>query len=65
MIEAKTWHENDDFWETVAPFMFGEQSWAAAPTEVDQVTALPGIQPGATVLDLGCGPGRHSLELAR
>ena len=65
MIEAKTWHENDGFWEMVAPFLFGEHSWAAAPTEVDQVTALLDIQSGAAVLDLGCGPGRHSLELAR
>jgi SAM-dependent methyltransferase len=65
MTEPKTWHENDGFWEMVAPFMFDENSWAAAPAEVDQVTALLDLEPGAAILDLGCGPGRHSLELAR
>jgi cyclopropane fatty-acyl-phospholipid synthase-like methyltransferase len=65
MNEPTTWHESDDFWETVAPFMFGEDSWASAPAEVDQVTAVLDLQPGTSILDLGCGPGRHSLELAR
>jgi SAM-dependent methyltransferase len=65
MTESKTWHENDDFWEMMAPFMFSENNWAAAPAEVDRVTALLDLLPGAAILDLGCGPGRHSLELAR
>ena len=61
----KTWHENDEFWETMAPMMFGEERWAAAPVEIDQVILLLGVSPGAAILDLCCGPGRHSLELAR
>jgi len=36
-----------------------------APEQVEGVVALLGIEPGASVLDLCCGPGRHSLELAR
>jgi SAM-dependent methyltransferase len=61
----KTWHESDDFWEATAPIMFGNQRWEAAPVEVDQVVRLLGVSPGATILDLCCGPGRHSLEFAR
>ena len=45
--------------------MFDEQRWAAAPVEVEQVVHLLGVSPGAAILDLCCGPGRHSLELAR
>jgi SAM-dependent methyltransferase len=65
MVSESTWHEEDDFWEAFAPFMFGEQMWQATPGEVDQVLALLNLEPEAALLDIGCGPGRHSLELAR
>lgn len=33
--------------------------------EVDHLVTALGLVPGATVLDVGCGPGRHAHELAR
>ena len=33
--------------------------------EVDFIVSELGLQPGARILDVGCGPGRHSHELAR
>lgn len=57
------WHEQDGFWETVP--IFSEHSWENAPQQVTDVIALLGIEPGMAVLDLPCGVGRHSLELAR
>lgn len=65
MQEVKPWYEEDFFWETVAPVLFSERRWSDAPAEVEDVVSLLGISPGAKVLDLCCGVGRHSLELAR
>jgi SAM-dependent methyltransferase len=59
------WHEDDSFWETFFPGMFGEEVMLRAVTDVDGVAALAEPPEGASVLDLCCGPGRHSLELAR
>jgi ubiquinone/menaquinone biosynthesis C-methylase UbiE len=33
--------------------------------EVDQLVALLGLTPPLRILDLGCGQGRHAIELAR
>ena len=59
------WHESDDFWKTMAPMMFGEERLAGTTEEIDHVAPLLGIQTGDAILDMGCGMGRHSLELAR
>jgi 2-polyprenyl-3-methyl-5-hydroxy-6-metoxy-1,4-benzoquinol methylase len=58
------WFENDDFWRTFYPFMFADERFAATPDEVDRILALTQCS-GGNVLDLCCGPGRHSVELAR
>ena len=57
------WHEQDLFWQTVP--LFDREHLEAAPAEVDALISLLGIVSPATVLDLCCGVGRHSLELAR
>lgn len=61
----KTWYEEDAFWETWEAFMFSQERWENAPEEVTHLISLLKISPGAKVLDLCCGPGRHLLEFAR
>lgn len=64
-MTAKTWHEDDRLWKRTAPFLFSERRWTAAPQEVENIITLLKLPPNASVLDLCCGVGRHSLELAR
>jgi SAM-dependent methyltransferase len=61
----KVWHDDDAFWRTFGPWMFTEKRLEGTAAEVEQMIALLGVAPGARILDLCCGPGRHSLELAR
>jgi len=61
----KPWHEQDEFWEAFEPALFAQTRSSAAPIEVDSSVSLLQLQPGMRILDLCCGPGRHSLELAR
>ncbi len=65
MRELKRWYEDDHFWKACEPIMFGENRWAQAAVQVDQLSKLLSLQTPASVLDLCCGLGRHSLELAR
>ena len=60
-----SWHEDDALWSDLAPVVFNQERLRQAVTEVDQVLALLRLPPGAAILDLGCGPGRHSLEFAK
>jgi SAM-dependent methyltransferase len=59
------WHEQDAFWEKWAPIMFHERRWEKTAEEVANIISLLNIGEATSVLDLCCGPGRHSLELAR
>jgi SAM-dependent methyltransferase len=61
----EAWYENNSFWAAVEDVLFSPDRLDAAKTEVDGVRKLLALEPGAKVLDLCCGPGRHSLELAR
>ena len=65
MDEESYWHQDDEFWKEHARFMFNEEAWANTPDEVTAALELLGVERGAKFLDLACGPGRHSLELAR
>jgi SAM-dependent methyltransferase len=59
------WHEDEAFWEDTAPLVFNEERWRKASEEVEQIVSLLQLSPGAAVLDLCCGQGRHALEFAR
>jgi len=58
------WFEDESFWREMYLFIFSEERFRLAEEQIEKVLALVGYKEGA-VLDLCCGPGRHSLALAR
>jgi SAM-dependent methyltransferase len=64
-IMTARWHDDDRFWAAIAPFLFTDERCGAAASEVESLVRLLEIEPGSRILDLCCGVGRHSLELAR
>jgi SAM-dependent methyltransferase len=77
----KEWFNDESFWEQYAPIMFDARRWNEAPGVADGITrlarlplyeyppsykqTLTGGEGGPRVLDLCCGFGRITLELAR
>jgi SAM-dependent methyltransferase len=59
------WYELDSFWDELSDKLFTEDHWIRAEDEVNSVINLLGIQQGSKILDLCCGPGRHSIEFAK
>ncbi len=65
MPSNNQWFENDRFWEATQPFLFSERIRQMASVQTDHILKLLDLEPGAKILDLCCGPGRHALELAQ
>ena len=58
------WYADDRFWARIYPVLFSQELFDRAAAEVDAVLELTGVT-GGRALDLACGPGRHSVPLAK
>lgn len=62
MSEKETpWYQNEEIWKDWMSSNLEER----AQKEVDKIESLIDIEEGASILDLCCGTGRHSIELAK
>jgi cyclopropane fatty-acyl-phospholipid synthase-like methyltransferase len=59
-----TWYDDDAFWTTLGPWLFTPAQRTAAVAEVERIVGWLALAPGAHVLDVPCGPGRHAVALA-
>ncbi len=67
--KTKEWFHDTDFWNEFAPVMFDETRWAEVPIVADGIINFSGMEhtlkTGGKIVDLCCGMGRISNELAR
>src|SRR5260370_1959594 len=59
------WFEDEDFWTAFRPFLFSGERVEHARDDVEKLIGLLALSPGASMLDLCCGIGRHTFEFAR
>ena len=64
MTRNQEWFENERFWRELFPYMFPPLRFEQTENEVRHLLRLVKRRRGA-VLDLCCGPGRHSVALAQ
>jgi len=62
---SKIWYDDDRFWKAIEPFLFTPARMVHAEEEIGHLVDLLKLSEGAKVLDLCCGPGRHSVALAK
>jgi len=65
MAQKIPWHESDEFWKIVGDVLFARSRIEEAGEHVDKIIKLLNLNPEMKVLDLCCGVGRHSIELAK
>ena len=65
MKNEKPWYDNDDVWAKIESVLFNSASLGNAAGQIDDIIQLVDLRPGMHILDLCCGIGRHTLELAR
>jgi SAM-dependent methyltransferase len=63
-MKPTSWFESEAFWIATYPFMFSDESFSTAVSDVPKIIALSGCT-GGTVLDLCCGPGRYAIPFAK
>lgn len=64
-MTEKEWFEDQWFWEEFKSVLFPKARLEKTSEQVDKIIELLDLGKDEKILDLACGVGRHSLELAR
>ena len=58
-MDPTPWYYNNELWNDPSPKFNTSHHWNIAAEEIRMIVDLLMLKPKATVLDLGCGQGRH------
>ncbi|MER6214086.1 methyltransferase domain-containing protein [Streptomyces sp. NPDC001674] len=61
---AGQWSTTEEFWAELQDVIFDEDRIRRGQREAAELERLVGLEPSARILDMCCGPGRHSVPLA-
>ncbi len=64
MDDNLSWFSNEEFWKEFYHFLFHKKRMRLGIEEIPYLENLLEIKEGDKILDLCCGPGRHSIILA-
>ena len=59
------WWQDESFWRDLEPFLFPPGLLAAGDETTEELLDLLDLEPGARILDVGCGVGRTLIPLAQ
>jgi SAM-dependent methyltransferase len=62
---GKDWFDDESFWKEFYNHLFHDKRMRLGLEEIPYIEELLEIEKHDTILDLNCGPGRHSIELAK
>lgn len=63
MSSGSEWFAEEAFWDIFYECMFNEETFHAGKSEIHDIMNIL-APPGESLVDLGCGPGRHAVPLA-
>ncbi|MDM7992537.1 MAG: class I SAM-dependent methyltransferase [Candidatus Fermentibacter sp.] len=58
------WFRDREYWSANRRFIWSDRLIGSSVEAAARIASLLALEPGASVLDLACGFGRHSLELS-
>ena len=62
---TQEWWQDEFFWRDIGPYLFTAETLRKGTEAAEDILETIDLEEGATILDIGCGPGRLTIPLTR